>query len=138
MSETRIVPTMGRNNCGGRCRLLIEEKDGEILSIKGDPKYPDKMPCIKGLHYGKTFLCEERLKKPLKRVGKRGEGTFAEISWEEALDVLTKEWIRIRDTYGPASRYVNFGWGVEAFLNGNAMTKRLLRLDGGHLDYYNS
>ena len=138
MSETRIVPTMGRNNCGGRCRLLIEEKDGEILSIKGDPKYPDKMPCIKGLHYGKTFLCQERLKKPLKREGKRGEGTFEEISWEEALELLTKEWIRIRDTYGPASRYVNYGWGVEAVLNGNAMTKRLLRLDGGHLDYYNS
>ena len=138
MTETRIVPTMGRNNCGGRCRLLIEEKDGKILSIKGDPNYPDKMPCIKGLHYGKTFLCEERLTRPLKRVGKRGQGNFEEISWEEALELLTKEWIRIRDAYGPASRYVNYGWGVEAVLNGNAMTKRLLRLDGGHLDYYNS
>ena len=83
MSETRIVPIMGRTNCGGRCRLLIEEKDGEILSIKGDPKYPDKLPCIKGILYDKTFLCEERLTKPLKRTGKRGEGKFEEISWEE-------------------------------------------------------
>lgn len=138
MSDVRIIPTMGRNNCGGRCRLLIEEKDGEILSIKGDPAYPDKMPCIKGLHYAKTFLCEERLKKPLKRVGKRGEGNFVGISWDEAIEILTEQWIRIRDTYGPASRYVNYGWGVEAVLNGNSLTKRLLRLDGGHLEYYNS
>ena len=138
MSESKIIPTMGRNNCGGRCRLLIEEKDGKILSIKGDPAYPDKMPCIKGLNYAKTFLCEERLTKPLKRIGKRGEGKFEEISWEEAVELITKEWIRIRDTYGPASRYVNYGWGVEAVLNGTSLAKRLLRLDGGHLDYYNS
>ena len=138
MAETRIIPTMGRNNCGGRCRLLIEEKDGKILSIQGDPKYPDKMPCIKGLQYGKTFLCEERLTRPLKRIGKRGEGRFEEISWKEAVELLIKEWIRIRDTYGSASRYVNYGWGVEAVLNGLSMTKRLLRLDGGHLDYYNN
>ncbi len=138
MSESRIVPTMGRNNCGGRCRLLIKEKDGKILSIKGDPAYPDKMPCIKGLQYDKTFLGEDRLKTPLKRVGKRGEGKFEEISWEEAVELLTSEWIRIREQYGPASRYVNYGWGVEAVLNGNAMAKRLLSLDGGYLAYYNS
>ena len=138
MSEVRTIPTMGRNNCGGRCRILAEVQDGKILSIKGDPAYPDKLPCIRGLSYHKTFLCEERLTKPLKRVGKRGEGKFEEISWEEAISWITKEWIRIRDTYGPASRYVNYGWGVEALLNGNNLAKRLLRLDGGHLDYYNS
>ena len=133
-----IIPTMGRNNCGGRCRLLIEEKGGKILSIKGDPAYPDKMPCIRGLNYAKTFLCEERLTTPLKRTGKRGEGQFVPISWAEAVELLTKEWVRIRDAYGPASRYVNYGWGVEALLNGTSLAKRLLRLDGGHLDYYNS
>lgn len=138
MSENRIIPTMGRNNCGGRCRILVEEKDGEILSIKGDPNYPDKMPCIKGLNYHKTFLGKDRLTTPLKRVGKRGEGKFLPITWEEAVDITAKEWIRIRDTYGPASRYVNYGWGVDAVLNGTSLAKRLLRLDGGHLDYYNS
>ena len=138
MSESRIVPVMGRNNCGGRCRLLVEEKDGSVVSIKGDPAYPDKLPCIKGLHYAKTFLCEERLTKPLKRVGKRGDGLFEEITWEEAVDLIAKEMKRTRETYGPSSRYVHYGWGVEAVLNGNSMAKRLLRLDGGHLNYYNS
>lgn len=138
MGETRIIPTMGRNNCGGRCRLLVHEKDGKILKITGDPNYPDKMPCIRGLNYHKTFLGDDRLTTPLKRIGKRGEGKFEPISWEEAVDIITKEWIRIRDTYGPESRYVNYAWGIEAVLNGTDLVKRLLRLDGGHLDYYNS
>lgn len=138
MSMERIIPTMGYNNCGGRCRILVHEKDGEILKIKGDPAYPDKLPCIKGLNYHKTFLGSDRLTQPLRRIGKRGEGRFEPITWEEAIDTITKEWIRIRDTYGPASRYVHYGWGVSALLNGNSLAKRLLRLDGGHLDYYNS
>ena len=138
MSKECTIPTMGRTNCGGRCRLLITEEDGRIKTIQGDPAYPDKMPCIKGLNYHKTFLGDDRLTTPLKRVGKRGEGKFVPISWEEAVDTITKEWIRIRDTYGPSSRYVNYGWGVEAVLSGTSLAKRLLRLDGGHLDYYNN
>lgn len=138
MSNSHIIPSMGRNNCGGRCRILVEEKEGKIINIKGDPKYPDKIPCIRGLNYHKTFLGDDRLTTPLKRIGKRGEGKFIPISWEEAIKTITNEWIRIRDTYGPASRYVHYGWGVEAVLNGTNMAKRLLRLDGGHLDYYNS
>ncbi len=138
MSEIRTIPTMGRNNCGGRCRILVQEQDGKILSIKGDPAYPDKMPCIRGLNYHKTFLGDDRLTTPLRRVGKRGEGKFEPITWKEAVDMIVSEWVRIRDTYGPESRYVNYGWGVEAVLNGTNLAKRLLRLDGGHLDYYNS
>ena len=138
MTQERIIPSMGRTNCGGRCRILIHEKDGKILSIKGDPAYPDKQPCIRGLHYHKTFLGEDRLVTPMRRVGKRGEGKFEPISWDKAIDLIVKQWTRVRDIYGPASRYVNYGWGVSAVLNGVNMAKRLLRLDGGHLDYYNS
>lgn len=134
----RIIPTMGRNNCGGRCRILVHEKDGEIISIKGDPAYQDKMPCIRGLNYHKTFLGDDRLTTPLKRVGKRGEGKFEPISWEGAIDTITKEWIRIRDTYGPEFRYVNYAWGISAVLSGLNLAKRLLALDGGYLEYYNS
>ena len=117
-NEVKTIPTMGRNNCGGRCRILVQEQDGKILSIKGDSAYPDKMPCIRGLNYHKTFLGNDRLTTPLKRIGKRGEGKFEPISWTEAVETITKEWVRIRDTYGPTSRYVNYGWGVEAVLNG--------------------
>lgn len=133
-----IIPTTGLNNCGGRCRLLVHSENGVITKITGDPSYPDLAPCVKGLHYAETYLSPQRLTTPLLRVGKRGEGKFVPISWVEAVQRITDQWIRIRDTYGPASRYVNYAWGISGCLSGTSLAKRLLRLDGGHLDYYNS
>ncbi len=135
---SRIVPTTGINNCGGRCPLLVHMEDDRIVKITGNKKYPDLLPCIKGLSAKETFLSEERLLYPMKRAGKRGEGKFERITWEEAIDTITDEWIRIRDIYGPQSRYVHYGWGVSACMSGLRAAKRLLALDGGYQDYYNS
>jgi anaerobic dimethyl sulfoxide reductase subunit A len=136
----QIFLTTGRNNCGGRCRLRVHVEDGQIVRLSADPNDPEpgRKPCVRGLNYAKTFLGPNRLTTPLKRVGRRGEGRFRPISWDEALDELAAQWVRIRNTYGPASRYVNYGWGESGVVTGLGLCKRLLRLDGGHLDYYNS
>lgn len=138
-----VIPTMGRNNCGGRCIIKAHVKDGRIIKITTDSAEaagdtPPLAACIRGMNYHKTFLGEDRLKFPMKRVGARGEGKFERIGWDEAVDTIAREWIRIRDTYGPGSRYVNYATGVSALLRGNSLAKRLLALDGGYLDYYNS
>ena len=143
MSETKIIPTTGRNNCGGRCIIYAHVRDGIIEKLStettGTPKHPVPLcACARGLNYHKTFLGEDRLRWPMKRTGERGEGKFSRISWEEALDILTSEYIRIRDTYGPGSRYVNDGCGISAVMRGDRMMRRLLALDGGYLGSYNS
>ncbi len=139
MSE-QIFLTTGRNNCGGCCRLRVHMEGGRIIRLSPDPDDPEpgRKPCARGLQYANTFLGPDRLLTPLKRTGPRGSGQFAPISWGQALDDLTENWVRIRDTYGPQSRYVNYAWGENGVLNGTGLAKRLLRLDGGHLDYYNS
>lgn len=142
-SPVQIIPTCGRNNCGGRCLLYAHVQDGQILKMTTDtsPGTDEEAPltaCVRGLNYHKTFLGKDRLKTPLKRTGERGEGRFQAISWEEATELLVREWIRIRDTWGPASRYVNYSWGISALLRPNSLVKRLLALDGGYLDYYGS
>jgi anaerobic dimethyl sulfoxide reductase subunit A len=136
----QIFLTTGRNNCGGCCRLRVHMQDGRIVRLSADPNDPEpgRRPCARGLQYAHTFLNDKRLLTPMKRIGARGEGRFAPISWDEALDELAFQWVRIRDTYGPQSRYVNYGFGENGVLRGGSLCKRLLRLDGGHLDYYNS
>lgn len=143
MSETKIIPTTGRNNCGGRCIIYAHVRDGIIEKLStettGTPEHPVPLcACARGLNYHKTFLGEDRLRWPMKRTGERGEGKFSRISWKEALDILTSEYIRIRDTYGPGSRYVNDGCGISAVMRGDRMMRRLLALDGGYLGSYNS
>ncbi len=144
MCKEEIIRTTGRNNCGGRCVICVHMKNGKIdhLSTERPCDVPEgEIPltaCVRGMNYHKTFLSEERLRYPMKRTGKRGEGKFERISWTEAVDTIASEWIRIRDTYGVGSRYVNYATGISALNRGNSLAKRLLNLDGGFLDYYNS
>ncbi len=139
----RIIHTTGRNNCGGRCIIHAHVRDGEILRLTTDTPETagETVPlcaCVRGMNYHRTFLGEDRLRWPMKRVGQRGEGKFERITWAEAVDTIAREWMRIRDAYGPGSRYVNYATGISAVLRGDRLAKRLLALDGGYLDYYNS
>lgn len=143
MPEEKIITTTGLNNCGGRCVIHAHVCDGTITRLTTETlaEAGESVPlcaCAKGLNYHKTFLNGERLLYPMKRVGERGEGKFARITWEEAVETIAGEWVRIRDTYSPASRYVNYATGMSGLLDPCAMAKRLLALDGGYLDRYNS
>ncbi len=143
MSEERIIETTGLNNCGGRCLLKAHVRDGKIIRMSTQRPWEagDGVPltaCPRGLKCHETFLSGERLLYPLKRVGQRGEGKFQRISWDEALDTVAAEWIRIRDAYGPGSRYVNYATGMAGLIEGSELARRLLALDGGYLGRYNS
>lgn len=80
MSEIKIIPTTGRNNCGGRCIIYAHVRDGVIEKLstetRGTPDHPVPLcACAKGLNYHKTFLGEDRLRYPMKRIGERGGPT---------------------------------------------------------------
>ncbi|AEF84016.1 anaerobic dimethylsulfoxide reductase, A subunit [Treponema primitia ZAS-2] len=137
---SRIILTAGINNCGGKCVIRAETQYGCILRIMGsfDPQDPQLRPCVRIRGYQGTFLHRERLRYPLRRVGKRGEGKFRRISWQEAVEEISREWVRIRDTYGAASRYVNYSVGVASVMRPDKLAMRLLNADGGFLSYYNS
>jgi len=138
--DARVIMTAGRNNCGGKCSVRVTEQDGCILDLETgcDIGEPTLRTCVRGRGYRKTYMNGQRLRYPMKRIGKRGEGRFKRISWNEAADLITKEWVRIRDTYGVGARYVNYGTGISATIRPDRLTKRLLNLDGGYLELFGS
>lgn len=138
--EVRMIHTAGINNCGGKCVICPEVQDGCMLNISSDisNNNPQIRACVRGRGYRKTYLNPGRLRYPMKRIGERGSGKFERITWEEAADLITSEWVRIRDEYGPGSRYVIYGCGVTGIMRPGILAKRLLALDGGYLDYFNS
>lgn len=133
------------HNCGGRCILATKVKDGTILRIVPDPtpaadetpEVPRAIPCVRGRSQIRRVYAPDRLKYPMKRVGKRGEGKFERISWEEALDTIANEMKRIKDAYGNEAFYFNYAWGVTwNGPDGSSIIQRLLSMFGGYVGYY--
>ncbi|MDO8568151.1 MAG: molybdopterin-dependent oxidoreductase, partial [Dehalococcoidales bacterium] len=103
-SEERVVPTTCASHCGGTCVLKAYIKDGVITRMETDDgPEPQLRACLRGRAQRQRVYAPDRLTYPVKRVGERGEGKFKRITWDEALDTVAKEIIRVRDAYGPAS-----------------------------------
>lgn len=142
--EEEVISTCGTLNCGGRCIIKAHLKDGVITRLSTDTRedtfdIPQLRACVRGNGYREFFYNPDRLKTPMKRVGKRGEGKFEEISWEEAIDYIATELTRITDEHGPASRYSNYASGHSGSIIGAGnMVQKLLGLTGGYLGYHNS
>ena len=79
------------------CSLLAEVEDGRIKRIKGDPanSFTAGFACAKVTRDAELVYSPERLKTPLRRTGAKGEGRFAPVSWDEALDEITSRWKQI-------------------------------------------
>ncbi|MFH1481011.1 MAG: molybdopterin-dependent oxidoreductase, partial [Pseudomonadota bacterium] len=113
MSEDiRWVKTQcGRMDHGG-CTLLVGVKGNRIVKVKGDPEgFLNKgYICPKGIASPDRLTHPDRLKYPLKRIGKRGEGKWARVTWDEALDEIAGNLIALREKQG--ARSVGFGVGM--------------------------
>jgi molybdopterin-containing oxidoreductase family molybdopterin binding subunit len=69
--------------------------------------------CLRGLSSLDITHHPDRLQYPLKRVGKRGEGKFERISWDEALDFIADKFKKIAAKHGwPAIAWVLGGPGA--------------------------
>jgi anaerobic dimethyl sulfoxide reductase subunit A len=93
---------------------------------------------LRGRAYRQRLYHPDRLKKPLKRVGERGEGKFREVSWGEALDMVASELRRVKDTYGNAAIVFLGGSGSQGVLHGPGPVRRLLSDFGGYTRYWGS
>ena len=141
----RVVSTCSSFDCGGKCDIRAHVKDGKVtrISTRPDADLDEEMPimraCVRGRGYRKFVYHPDRLKYPMKRVGKRGEGRFERITWEEATTLIAQNMQRITKQYGPASRFVSLSTGVTGgIFSGANMLRRLFNLTGGFLENYHS
>ncbi len=100
-----------RANCISACAWHVYVKDGIALREEQAQVYdhggrggaPDFFPrgCQKGACYSSLMVSPSRLRYPLKRVGKRGEGKWKRITWDEALDTFADAIIDATVKHGP-------------------------------------
>ncbi len=87
-------------NCTGSCSWKVFVKNGQVWREEQAGDYPqissdlpDLNPrgCQKGACYSDYVHADQRVKYPLKRVGKRGEGKWKRITWDRALNEISRE-----------------------------------------------
>ena len=107
-------------NCPGRCSLKFHVKDDEVAWVETytskDADFDEVQPraCLRGRTYRRWLADPNRVNYPMKRVGKRGEGKFEQISWDEAIDTIASELRRIIDAYGNEAVYIPYATGVSS------------------------
>ncbi len=123
------VVTSCAHNCGSR-HMLVAHKKGDVIvrlstdngTYQGDAygtdteEKPQVRACLRGRSYRSRLYSPERLLYPMKRVGKRGEGKFRRISWEQALSEISARMVYLKDKYGPTAlvdqSYAGASYGV--------------------------
>ena len=141
----KIVWSTCNVNCGSRCPVRLHVKNGIVVRVETDHTKEDALgtqqirACLRGRGIRKWIYSPERLLYPMKRVGKRGEGKFARISWNQAFDLIASKLKYIIDKYGNEAIYRNYGTGnLGGVVSHYNQIEKLMNVLGGRLNYHNS
>jgi anaerobic selenocysteine-containing dehydrogenase len=125
-------------DCPDACSLLIDiDADGRGSRLRGNPAHPVTRGflCGKVARYLEHEYSADRLLYPLRRTGAKGEGKFARISWDEALDEIATRLQTASDEAGPESILPYSYAGTMGLLNFGGMDRRFFhRLGASRLD----
>ncbi len=93
------------HDCPSVCALEIEVVNGRIGRVHGSKKqtYTAGVVCAKVARYAERVHHPDRLLYPMKRVGPKGSGEFARISWDEALDTIAQKFDEAEREFGAES-----------------------------------
>ncbi|MCC7486624.1 MAG: molybdopterin-dependent oxidoreductase [Burkholderiales bacterium] len=101
----QVIPSTC-SECSVRCGALVHVEDGKVVRITGNPAHPGSRGafCVKGMNAPLAALDHPaRITRPMRRLGARGEGRWAPVSWEHALDEIADRLGEIKGTHGGPS-----------------------------------
>lgn len=123
-------------DCPDTCSLAVTVADDQVIAVRGSKANPltHGAVCAKVANYYREFVHgTNRLRHPLKRIGDKGEGRFARISWSEALDLIHSRVSDIIARYGSQALLpLNYA-GPHGMLAGDSMSLRFFHQIGASL-----
>lgn len=123
--------------------------DGQDLLVRPHPNDPDPSPLLG--NFAAALRHKARIARPMVRRGwledgprpdtRRGRDQFVPMSWDRVLDLLARELVRVRDTYGPEAIFGgSYGWASAGrFHHAQSQLHRFLNTAlGGYVRSVNS
>ena len=92
--------------CPGACGILVRVMDGKAVKIEGNPAHPVNKGklCPLGQAGIQVLYNPDRIKGPMKKIGGRMSTQWADIGWDEALDILASRLDKLK-TAGEAHKF---------------------------------
>ncbi len=102
--------------CPSRCAIVGYVDETRVVKIEGQPNSirNQGQVCAKGQSGAAKLYDSDRILTPLKRTGKRGQGEWRKISWDEALGELAGRLKKLRDEGTPEKFVFHHGWISES------------------------
>ena len=104
--------------CHGGCGALLTVEGGRLVKVTGDPDSPMSKGwmCVKGMSSPEIANHPDRLTQPLRRKKSKAEG-WEPLSWDDALDEISRRVAAIREETGPESIALGQGTGRHHYLH---------------------
>jgi anaerobic selenocysteine-containing dehydrogenase len=89
-------------DCPDTCSLEVEVEDGRVTKLRGSTLNPvtKGFICSKVGNFAQRVYSDERLLYPMRRAGKKGDGKFARLGWDEAIRAICKRFAEIKQQWG--------------------------------------
>src|SRR3954465_6982615 len=125
--DTKTVRGACPHDCPDTCAMLATVESVRATRVAGDPDHPGTQGflCAKVNRYIERTYHRDRLLHPMRRVGRKGEGRFERISWEDALQEIAErpeEIIQSKD--GPQAILPYSYAGTMGIVQGNSIDRR--------------
>ncbi|MFO1305703.1 MAG: molybdopterin oxidoreductase family protein [Burkholderiales bacterium] len=132
----RVVRGACPHDCPDTCALLTTVEDGRAVAIRGAPDHPATggVLCTKVARYLDRTYSDQRLLHPMRRVGRKGEGRFERITWDEALDEIARRFRAIAEGPDGPQAIVPYSYaGTMGLLQYASMDRRFFHRLGASL-----
>ena len=124
------------HDCPDTCSLLTTVENGVAIKVQGNPAHPhtDGVLCTKVSRYTERTYHPERILQPMKRIGAKGSGQFAPVSWDAALSDIASRLKAIAQVDPQAIQPYSYA-GTMGLVQGESMAGRFFnQLGAARLD----
>jgi anaerobic selenocysteine-containing dehydrogenase len=136
-SETRrVVRAACPHDCPDTCAMLVTVEHGKATAVRGDPAHPTTggALCTKVARYTDRTYSPDRVLHPMRRIGRKGGGRFARITWDEALDEIASRFAAIAASPEGPEAIVPYSYaGTMGLLQYASMDRRFFHRLGASL-----